>query len=379
MAWKIVLSDIDLGEEEIEAVTGVLRSKWLSMGPVTRQFEEEFARYLGADQALALANGTAALHIACLALGIGPADEVIVPSLTFVATANAVLYCGATPVFADITSRDNFNISPEDILRKITGKTKAIITVHYGGYPCDMEAITRIAADHGLKIIEDAAHAPGAEYRGRKLGTIGDIGCFSFFANKNMAAAEGGMIVTNDPLLAEKIRIIRSHGMTALTWDRHRGHAYSYDVVELGYNYRINEIASALGLVQLKKLDRNNEKRKRLTEKYRQGLKNIPSISLPLQDCREKPSFHIFPVILPAAMARERFMEELKKRGIQTSIHYPPVHLFSFYQKAFGLKEGMLPKTEFVGRHVLTLPLHPLLEEKDVEFVTSQLTSLLPT
>jgi len=245
------------------------------MGPVTQRFEEEFANYLGVKYAFGVANGTAALHIAHKVLGIGPGDEVIAPSLTFVATANSVLYCGAKPVFADVTSLNNFNISPDDILEKITTKTKAITIVHYGGYPCDMDAIMKIANGYNLKVIEDAAHAPGAKYEEKKCGTIGDIGCFSFFANKNLVTGEGGMIVTNDDALAESIRIMRSHGMTTLTWDRHKGHAHSYDVVDIGFNYRINEVASALGLVQLKKLDENNEKRRKIVEEYRKRLENI--------------------------------------------------------------------------------------------------------
>jgi dTDP-4-amino-4,6-dideoxygalactose transaminase len=369
MDLKIPLSDIDLGEEEIEEVTKVLRSKWLSMGPVTEHFEKEFAAYLGVKHAFAVASGTAALHIACRVLNIGPGDEVIVPSLTFVATANAVLYVGAMPVFGDITSLDNFNVSPEDISKKITDRTKAIIVVHYGGYPCGMDAITEIANKNGLKVIEDAAHAPGAEYKGRKLGIIGDIGCFSFFANKNMATGEGGMIVTNDDSLAERMRTIRSHGMTTLTWDRHRGHAYSYDVVDTGYNYRISEIESALGLVQLKKLEQNNRKRAEITEEYREGLKAIPWISIPFQNCEGKPSYHIFPILLDEEVSREKFMENLRVKGIQTSIYYPPIHLFSIYRDMFGFKEGMLPKTEFVGKHEVTLPLHPLMKDDDVNLV----------
>lgn len=378
MEWKIPLSDIDLGEEEIAEVTKVLKSKWLSMGPVTEQFEREFAKYLGVRHAFAVSNGTAALHIALKVLGIGPGDEVIAPSLTFIATANAVLYVGARPVFADITSLEDFNISPEDIAQKITNKTKAIIPVHYGGYPCDMDAIMELARNHGLKVIEDAAHAPGAEYKGRKLGAIGDIGCFSFFANKNMTTGEGGMLVTNDDSLAEKIRIIRSHGMTTLTWDRHRGHAYSYDVVELGYNYRINEVASALGLVQLKKLEQNNEKRRRITEEYKERLEDIPWISMPFNNCEGKPSYHIFPALLSEDISREKFMENLKQKGIQTSIYYPPIHLFSNYRQMFGFEEGMLPKTEFVGKHEVTLPLHPLMsEEEDVNLVVNEVRGVL--
>jgi dTDP-4-amino-4,6-dideoxygalactose transaminase len=369
MNWKIPLSDVDLEEEEIENVVNVLRSKWLSMGPVTEKFEEEFANYLGVNHAFGVSSGTAALHIAHKVLGIKEGDEVIVPSLTFVATANSVLYCGAKPVFADITSLNDFNSSPEDILEKITPTTKAITIVHYGGYPCDMDAIMEIAEDHNLKVIEDAAHAPGAEYKGKKCGTIGDLGCFSFFANKNLVTGEGGMIVTKDNVLAEKIRITRSHGMTALTWDRHKGHAHSYDVVDIGFNYRINEVASAIGQVQLKKLDGNNEKRRKIVEEYRKGLEDLSGISVPFKDYKEKPSYHIFPILLSEDVSRAGFIDKLKENGIQTSIHYPPIHLFTHYRKMFGFKEGMLPKTEFIGEHEVTLPLHPLMGKEEVKYI----------
>jgi dTDP-4-amino-4,6-dideoxygalactose transaminase len=371
MEWKIPLSDIDLDEEEIEAVTEVLKSKWLSMGPVTQRFEEEFAKYLGVKYAFGVSSGTAALHIALKVLGIKEGDEVIAPSLTFVATANSILYCGAKTVFADIMSLDTFNISPDDILEKITNETKAITVVHYGGYPCDMNAIMEIANDYDLKVIEDVAHAPGAEYKGRKCGTIGDVGCFSFFANKNLVTGEGGMVVTNNDALAEKIRIIRSHGMTTLTWDRHKGHAHSYDVVDLGFNYRINEIASAIGLVQLKKLNENNEKRRRIVEEYRKRLKNISGISVPFENHKEKSSCHIFPILLSEDVSREGFIDKLKKRGIQTSIHYSPIHLFTYYRKKFGFREGMLSKTEFVGEHEVTLPLYPKMREEDVGYIVN--------
>lgn len=366
MEWEIPLSDIDLDEEEIGEVVRVLRSRWLSMGPVTQRFEEEFAKYLDVKYAFAVANGTAALHIAHKVLDIGPGDEVIVPSLTFVATANAVLYVGAQPVFADITSLGDFNISPEDISRKITNKTKAITLVHYGGYPCDMDAIMEIAKKRGIKVIEDAAHAPGAEYKGKKLGTIGNIGCFSFFANKNLVTGEGGMLVTNDDSLAERVRIIRSHGMTTLTWDRHKGHAYSYDAIDIGFNYRINEVASALGSVQLRKLDRNNAKRSTIVEQYKRGLKHMPHLSIPFENYEGKSSHHIFPVLLAENTSRDEVMDWLKEKGIQTSIHYPPIHLFTYYKKRFHYREGMLPKTEYVGKHEVTLPLHPKMKEKDV-------------
>lgn len=374
MKWKVTLSDIDIGTEEIKAVSAVLRSKWLTMGEVTRRFEEAFAAYLGVKHAFAVANCTAALHIAHQALGIKEGDEVICPSLTFVATSNSILYTGATAVFADITSFDDLNISPENILEKITVKTKAITVVHYGGYPCAMDKIMRIAKRRGLYVIEDTAHAPGAEFKGRKAGTLGDIGCFSFFSNKNMTTGEGGMIVTNNDKLAEKIRLIRSHGMTTLTLDRHKGHAFTYDVTDLGYNYRIDEMRSAIGLVQLKKLDRNNEKRRKLADYYKKHLKEIRQISVPFSFFKGKSSFHIFPILLNDKALREEFMTYLAKKGIQTSIHYHPVHSFSFY-RTLGCKNQELPITEDVCQREVTLPLYPDMNIKMVDYIVGTIKS----
>jgi dTDP-4-amino-4,6-dideoxygalactose transaminase len=367
---NIALSDIPLDENDIAQVVEVLKSKWLSMGPITQNFEKEFSDYNNVKHSFGVSNGTAALHIAVKELGIKQGDEVILPSLTFVATANSILYCRAKPVFADITSYKNFNISPESIVEKISKKTKAIIAVHYGGYPCDMKAILDIAADHNLTIIEDAAHAVGAEYRGKKCGTIGDIGCFSFFANKNLATGEGGMIVTNHDDIARKINIIRSHGMTTLTWDRHKGHAYSYDVVDLGYNYRISEIASSLGRTQLKKLDNNNKIRREITEKYQKQLTDSSNIQLPFLSYEGLSAYHIFPILLKN-FPREKFMMRLKDKGIQTSIHYKPIHQFSYYKKMVHSNSDELSKTEYVGNHEVTIPLHPLLHEEEILYVTN--------
>lgn len=374
---QIPLSDIDIGEEEIESVNNVLKSKWLSMGPVTKQFEGEFADYLGVKYSFGVSSGTAALHIANKVSGIEKGDEVILPSLSFVATANASLYCGAKPVFADITSLDNLNISPDDVLEKITSKTKAITVVHYGGYPCDMDAIMEIARDHNLKVIEDAAHAPGAEYDGKKCGTIGDTGCFSFFSNKNMVTGEGGMVVTNNEVLAKKIRTMRSHSMTTLTWDRHKGHAYSYDVDDIGFNYRINEIASALGLVQLSKLDHNNKKRKEIFNEYINQLKAIDEISIPFNDFRWKSSYHIFPILLSEDIDKYKIIDNLKIKGIQTSMHYPPIHLFSYYKQRFKLDKFILPKTEFVADNIISLPLYPDMTREDVVYISQSLKELI--
>tara|TARA_Y100000310_G_C20616638_1_gene780995 strand:+ start:205 stop:1347 length:1143 start_codon:yes stop_codon:yes gene_type:complete len=376
---RIALSDIDFNSEEMNKISAVVKSKWISMGEVTKEFEQKFLNYLGVKHALAVASGTAALHMANLVLGVKSGDEIILPSLTFVATANSVLYTGAKPVFADVESKSNFSISPKSIEEKITKKTKAIIVVHYAGYPCDMKQIMDIAKENNLFVIEDAAHAPGSKFSGKKLGSIGDIGCFSFFSNKNLVAGEGGMIVTNDDRLAEKIKKIRSHGMTSLSWDRHKGHAFSYDVTDLGYNYRTNEIASALGLCQLEKLDKNNEKRKELSILYRKYLENAEGITLPYNNVKEKSSCHLFPVILDEKINRNRFMEFLKKNGIQSSIHYPPIHLFSYYRKRFGFNKGLLPLTEFIGEREVTLPLHPLLKEEDIKYIAEKIIEFCET
>jgi dTDP-4-amino-4,6-dideoxygalactose transaminase len=306
-------------------------------------------------------------------LGIKEGDEVILPSLTFIATANAVLYTEATPVFADIVSEENLNISPEEIEKKVTKKTKAIMVMHYGGYPCDMKSILGIAKRCGLYVIEDAAHAPGAEYHGKKCGVIGDIGCFSFFSNKNLVTGEGGMVVTQNQTWAERIRRMRSHGMEALSWDKYRGHLSSYDVGGIGYNYRTTEIQSALGLVQLKKLDRNNKKRRRLVGIYQNEFQKGEKILLPFSKFKGNPSYHLFPILVSRSIDRNRLMEKLKNFGIQTSVHYPPVHLFSLYRKRFGFKLGMLPKTEEVSRREMTLPLHPRMKVEDVKWIIKRL------
>jgi dTDP-4-amino-4,6-dideoxygalactose transaminase len=373
MEIKIPLSDVDLGNEEIEAVTDVLTSKWLTMGEITQRFEAAFAEYLGVKHAFAVANGTAALHIAHQVGGLQSGDEVICPSLTFVATANSILYTGATPVFADVTGLDDFNISPDSIKGRITDKTRGITVVHYGGYSCDMDDILDIAESYDLYVIEDAAHAPGAEYQGKKAGTIGHIGCFSFFSNKNLMTGEGGMVVTNDDELAEKIRLMRSHGMTSLTLDRHKGHAHSYDVLELGYNYRIDEIRAAIGIEQLKRLDKNNALRNKIVDQYRNMLQEIDEISIPFCDYPHESSFHIFPVLLKSGLNSNEFREKLRQQGIQTSMHYPPIHHFSFYRQKFAYQENLLPVTEEIAKREVTLPLYPQMDSRSVKYVVDKI------
>jgi len=378
MDWRVPLADIDFGIEEEQAVQKVIRSRWLSMGEVTRGFEQDFAAFLGVKHTLAVTNATAALHLACLAAGIGPGDEVIIPSLTFVATANAVRYTGATPVFADIESLDWLNISPASIESLITEWTRAILVVHYGGYPCDMPAIMDIARRHNLTVLEDSAHAIGSSLAGRALGTWGAVGCFSFFSNKNMTTGEGGMLATNDDALAEKLRILRSHGMTSLSWDRHNGHAYTYDVVDLGYNYRIDEMRAALGRVQLGKLPANNTRRKRLAALYRELLSELaPELQVPFAEERGVGCDHILSTLLPPGMDRIQFMEGLKSRGIQTSIHYPPVHHFQIYHDEWQMRRRTLPWTEDAAARQVTLPLYPTMSEQQVEWVAQAVKETL--
>jgi len=369
MSWKIPLADIQIGNEEIKAVEQVLRSKWLSMGEVTQEFERAFAEFLGIKHAFAVTNGTAALHLAHAALELTAGDEVIVPSLTFVATANSIAYTGATPVFAEIKGPDDLNVAAMDIEQRITPRSKAITVVHYGGYPCDMDPILGVAHRHKLSVIEDAAHAPGALYNGRKAGTFGDVACFSFFSNKNLTTGEGGMVVTDRDDLAERIRLMRSHGMTTLTWDRYRGHAHSYDVVAPGYNYRIDEIRSTLGLVQLQRLEVSNRRRQELVDKYQNMLASVPGLSMPFCDWHQVSANYILPVLLDDRSQRPTFIESLKAEGIQTSIHYPPIHLFSYYRERYGYTEGSLPITEDVCAREVTLPLYPLMGDEDVETV----------
>ena len=383
MNWKYPLSDIDLGKEEEQEVLKVLRSRWLSTGPVTARFERAFSESLGGGYAIAVSNGTAALHLALAGLSLKEGDEIVLPSLTFVATANAILYVGAKPVFADIVGLDDLNISPQEIEKKITKRTKAILVMHYGGYPCDMKSIMGIAKRYGLFVIEDAAHAPGAEYQGRKCGLIGNIGCFSFFSNKNLVTGEGGMVVTHNKELSEKVRRMRSHGMEMLSWDKYRGRLSSYDIEGLGYNYRTTEIQSALGLAQLKKLDRNNRKRKALVEAYRKELQEVKGISIPFLQFKGHPSYHLFPILVHnkqkalSSILRDRVMEGLRNFKIQTSVHYPPVHLFSLYRKNFGYKKGMLPKTEEVSGREITLPLHPRMDGRDVKWIAKKVKEVI--
>ena len=362
-----------MGEAERQAVDRVLRSGWLSMGGETEAFERALAAKIGVRHAFAVTNATAALHLALAALGIKAGDEVAVPSLTFVASANAILYTGADPVFVDIEGPDNPMIAPSDLERRLTPRTRAVIVVHYAGYVCDMAAILQLARRHGLAVIEDAAHALGAHREGRAAGAFGDVGCFSFYANKNLVTGEGGALVTDRDDVAERVRLMRSHGMTTLTWDRFKGQAHSYDVVELGYNYRFDDMRAAIGRVQLEQLDEMNERRRRLAEHYRRRLRNVPGVTVPFVEHPGRASHHIFPILLADAATRERVIAALTADGIQTSIHYSPIHRFAYYRQRFPKGGPVLEVTEEIGDRELTLPLYPSLRYDEIDSVVDGL------
>ncbi len=374
--WKVQLFKLNYDEREANAVKEVVESGWITMGEKTRTFEERFGEMVGRGASCtAVSSATAALHISLMALGIGPGDEVVIPALTFVADINVVRIVGARPVLADCAGYGDWNVSAETIERVLTPKTKAVIIVHFAGYPCDMDAITALCEERGIALIEDCAHAPGAYYKGRHVGTFGAYGCFSFFTNKNLSVGEGGMITTTSKENDQQARYFRSHGMTALTLDRHKGRAITYDVVQPGLNYRIDEMRSALGLVQLEKLPQANAQRKALVERYHAQLKELEGVTIPFLDPKESnPSYHIYPILLDSGIDRIKVIEALKSDGIQSSIHYPAFKEFTAF-KAYGLNPA--PIAEEIAKRELTLPLYPTMEPKMVDLVVHSLKKAL--
>ena len=332
------------------------------MGSRVAEFEKAFAELHGMQDAVAVNSCTAGLHLCLKALDIEPGEEVLVPSLTFTATVNAVMYCDAKPVFVDIEDQDTPHISLADAEEKSSENTKAVIVMYYGGYLVDLKAWRGFADRHGLYLIEDAAHAPATG----DVGRFSDAAAFSFFTNKNMTTSEGGMVLAKDSDVLQRMRSMRSHGMPTGTLDRHKGHAFSYDVTLLGYNYRMTELGATMGLVQLARLQEWNAYRKKLSDYYRVLLKEqISEITIPFRQAHET-SAHIMPV-LPGNVDRQKVMQHLRDAGIQSSIHYPPVHRFSYYRECFpGIS---LPNTEHLCSRELTLPLHPGLTESDVDRV----------
>lgn len=367
MEWRVPLSDVTVGEEEVAAVAEVLRSGWLTQGARVEAFERAFAERLGAKHAVGVTNGTAALHLAYAAAGLAPGDEFILPALTFVATLNAGLYLGARPVLADCTSPQDLTISVEDVARKITPRTRLIVTMPYGGFCPDMEALERLARERGIPLVEDACHAPLAEVGGRRIGTFGLASTFSFFSNKNMTTGEGGMVLTDSDEAAARVRRLRSHGMTTLTWDRHRGHAADYDVTDVGYNYRLDEMRAAIGLEQLRKLDAATERRREAARLLREALHAaaIPGLEIPFERPRGVPVHHLFVILLPPGADRRAFRAAMTARAVQTSMHYPLLHRFTVAQGQFA-QPPVVPVAEAVGERLVTLPMGPHLDAASV-------------
>jgi dTDP-4-amino-4,6-dideoxygalactose transaminase len=375
--WKVQLFKLNFDEREIAAVAQVVKDGWLTMGEKISQFENAFAQYLGSGaHCIAVSNGTAALHIALLALDIKEGDEVVIPALTFVADANSVRMVGAKPILADCHSIDDWNVSLKTIEKSITPKTKAVMVVHYAGFPCDMPAIRKLCDEKGLKLIEDVAHAPGASIANRRCGTWGDVACYSFFSNKNLSIGEGGMVSTLDTKLLQRIKYLRSHGMTTLTLDRHKGRAITYDVAEPGLNYRMDEMRAAIGLVQLEKLPEGNMRREELTSRYRKNLAGS-EVTIPFNSMSEDKisAHHILPVLLPESASRLEVIAKLKEKGIQSSIHYPPFWNFAAYDGYYLPSDT--PNTEIICLRELTLPLFPTMTNKEVDLVTESLLDSL--
>lgn len=366
--WVVPLSALDFSEAEVREVVETLRSGWWTYGAVSRKLEREFSDFLGVRHAVAVSSGTAALHLAVLALGLEADKSVLTPSFNFVASANTILHAGGYPEFVDVESLDSPLVTVSNLAPKFTRRTRGICVMHYGGYPCAMDAIMDFARSKGLWVIEDAAHAPGTAFRGIRCGAWGDIGCFSFFGNKNITCAEGGFAVTQRDDLAEKLRALCSHGMSSLTWDRFKGHQFTYDVSLAGFNYRIDDLRSSLLRVQLQSLERINRLRRERLAWYRQFLGDDAGWIVPFKTCESETSGHLMVVVLAPAIDRTRVMVRLKENGIQSSIHYPPVHRFSFYRK-FSENSADLEVTEALGRRLVTLPLYPGMTEGQVRLV----------
>jgi dTDP-4-amino-4,6-dideoxygalactose transaminase len=365
----LIFGSPQIGEEEINEVVATLRSGWLGTGPKTHKFEEDFKQCTGAAHALAVSSCTAALHLALKVLDIGPGDEVIVPAMTFAATANVVIHCGAKPVFADCVL-STMNIDPQDIERKLTKRTKAIIVVHMAGRACDMDAIMKIARKHKLKVIEDCAHAVETQYKGRKVGTIGDMGCYSFYSIKNVVTVEGGMLTTNKESYARHARVLSLHGMSKDAWDRYGKSGYKhYQVVEAGFKYNMPDILASIGIHQLARVDKNWERRDEIWHRYNAELAGMPLLLPAPIEKGDRHAHHLYTILVDPSktkITRDEFLNEMTKRNIGTGVHFQALHLQPFYKKLFKYKKGDLPNTESIGARPVSIPLSAKLTDEDV-------------
>ena len=367
-------------EPEIEEVVGCMRRRWIGTGPKVLQFEKDFGRFKGTKHTIALNSCTAALHLSMLAAGIGPGDEVITTPMTFCATINAIIHCGAIPVLADC-NRETMNIEPEEIERKVTAKTKAILAVHFAGRCCNMDAIIDIARTYDLLVIEDCAHAIESEYHGQKSGTFGDIGCFSFYVTKNIVTGEGGIAITDDDRIAEKIKVLGLHGMSKDAWKRFSDEGYKhYQVIHPGYKYNMMDIQAAMGIHQLKRVNKYWKKRKEIWNRYNAAFRDMPC-AIPVDpEPNSRHAFHLYTPLLDidrTGRSRDWVLNALTAENIGVGVHYLPVHLHPFYRKTYGWKEGDFANAEWVGERTVSLPLSAGLEEKDINDVIEAFQKVL--
>ena len=361
-----------IDEDDIDAVVRTLRSDWLTTGPAVEEFERAFATYTGAHHAVAVANGTAALHAAMFALNIGPGDEVIVPPLTFAATANCVVYQGGTPVFADVAS-DTLLLDPARAAEKITPRTKAIIAVDYAGQPCDFDALRAIAQAHGIAVVADACHSLGATYKGRRTGTLADLNTFSFHPVKPITTCEGGLISTDDPALAGRMRLFRNHGITTDHRERAQAGTCYYEMTELGYNYRLSDVQCALGTSQLRKLPAWVERRRQIARQYDAAFASSAAARPLAVRAEVSHAYHLY--VVRVASDRDEWLRVLRKKEIAANVHYIPVHLHPYYRKYHHQKPGICPVAEEAYHHILSLPIFPQMTEADVSRVTQAVLS----
>lgn len=365
--------------EDVAAVVEVLTGDWLTTGPMVEAFERDFAEAVGASHAVSFSSGTAALHAAVAAAGLGPGDEAVTTPLTFCATANCLLYAGATPVFADVDEA-TLTLSPEAAAAAVTPRTKALIPMDYGGCPADLDAFAELARRHGLLVIEDACHAPGAAYKSRPVGSISDISVFSFHPVKHLTTGEGGMATTRDAALADRMRRFRNHGIDRDFRQRAQAGTHGYDMAELGYNYRLPDLGAALGRSQLNRLAANVAQRRKLAARYAQTCQDLKSLRLPADPPWGHSSWHLFAARLvpdSSPVTRDGLLARLKEQNIGGNVHYPPVHLMSYYRNRFGYRGGEFPVAERAAAQLLSLPLFHAMDEADVDDVARALAVAL--
>lgn len=366
-------------EDEVNAASECIRNGWLTMGLKTVEFEKNFSAYIGCGESVAVNSCTAAMHLALHCIGLKPGDEVIIPAITFAATAEVVRYFNAMPVMIDV-ERDTHLIDASKIEKRITGKTAVIIPVHYGGQPADMDDIINIAKKHGLKVIEDAAHSFPARYKGKNIGTIGDITCFSFYATKTLATGEGGMATTENREWADRIRVLRLHGISKDAWKRYSSEGtWEYDVVEAGFKYNTTDINSAIGIEQLKKADLMNRLRRDIITRYNEAFADKDTLHLYRVKEDRESSWHLYPVKLNIEMLkinRNKFIDEMKRRGIITSVHFIPLYRFSYY-KAMGITPDEFPESEWIFDRIVSLPVYPGMKENEVDYVIDNVLDIL--